>query len=310
MKKISRRAFLIDAAVKAASLSVFSWPFMLSADSKNTLFTAAIPATGEKLPRLGLGTYSTFDVGLGSGEVPQVKEVLQAFYAAGGRLVDSSPMYGNAEAVTGAVSTDLGINAELFMATKVWISGREAGLTQMQDSLTKFRRRKIELMQIHNLVDWRTQLKTLRENKERGVYKYIGLTHYMTSAFSELEKIIRAEKLDFLQIPYSLGETSAEAHLLGAAAEKGVAVIANEPFGQGALFRHARGKTVPAWAVEKGITTWAQYFLKFIFSNSQVQFAIPATRKLAHLRDNIGGGQGYLPTAAERQQMRREFSAL
>lgn len=272
-----------------------------------SLHTAKIPATGEELPRLGLGTYSTFDVAPGSAEILAVKEVLSEFYALGGRLVDSSPMYGRAEEITGSVSADLGINANLFMATKVWISGREAGVRQMADSLVKFRRKKIELMQIHNLVDWRTHIKTLREQKDRGIYKYIGLTHYMTSAFPELEKIIRAEKLDFLQIPYSLGETSAENRLLGAAAECGVAVIANEPFGQGALFRQVRGKQVPAWAMEKGIGSWAQYFLKFIFSNPQVQFAIPATRKIIHLRDNMAGGAGYLPTAKERSEMRREF---
>jgi len=277
---------------------------------ENTLFTATIPATGEVLPRLGLGTYSTFDVGLGSREIPLVKEVLSAFYTAGGRLVDSSPMYGSAEAVTGAVSTELGINAKLFMATKVWISGREAGLRQMQQSLTKMGRKKIELMQIHNLVDWRTQLKSLREGKERGIYKYIGLTHYMTSAFPELERILRAEKLDFLQIPYSLGELSADASLLKTAAERGVAVIANEPFGQGALFRQVRGKPVPAWAQERGISTWAQYFLKFIFANPQVQFAIPATRKVLHLKDNMAGGAGYLPTVGERERMKKEFHSL
>lgn len=294
--------------------SAMAWAKSVSME--NTLFTATIPATGEKLPRLGLGTYSTFDVGLGSGEIPQVKEVLHAFYAAGGRLVDSSPMYGSAEEVTGAVSTALGINAQLFMATKVWISGREAGLSQMQQSLSRMGRKKLELMQIHNLVDWRTQLKSLREGKERGIYKYIGLTHYMTSAFGELEKILRAEQLDFLQIPYSLGETSAEvethnhASLLNTAAERGVAVIANEPFGQGALFRQVRGKPVPAWAQERGISTWAQYFLKFIFSNPRVQFAIPATRKLLHLKDNLAGGAGYLPTTAERERMKKEFHAL
>lgn len=308
---MTRRSFLTQAGKMLASASLFPWISSVPAAApENTLFTATIPATGEKLPRLGLGTYSTFDVAAGSGEILQVKEVLSAFCAAGGRLVDSSPMYGNAETVTGQLSTDLGINGQLFMATKVWISGREAGLGQMSESLTKMRRKKIELMQIHNLVDWRTQLKTLREFKERGVYKYIGLTHYMTSAFPELEKIIRAEKIDFLQIPYSLGELSADAALLKTAAERGVAVIANEPFGQGALFRQVRGKAVPAWAVEKGITTWAQYFLKFIFSNPQVQFAIPATRKIIHLKDNLEGGRGYLPTAAERARMQKEFHAL
>jgi diketogulonate reductase-like aldo/keto reductase len=307
MRRISRREFLRYTAAAAAFPILTPMP---SADSKNSLFTAKIPATGEMLPRLGLGTYATFDVGLDSGEIPQIKEVLHTFFAAGGRLVDSSPMYGNAEEVTGIVAADLGINEKLFLATKVWTRGRTAGISQMAESLRKMRRKKIDLMQIHNLVDWRTQLKTLRENKEQGVYKYIGLTHYMTSAFAELEKIFRAENIDFLQIPYSLAETTAEDRLLGAAFDRGVAVIANEPFAQGALFRRVRGKKIPAWAQEKGITTWAQYFLKFIFANPQVQFAIPATRRVDHLLDNLGGGQGYLPTATERLHMRREFSAL
>lgn len=268
---------------------------------------AKIPSTGEELPRIGLGTYSTFDVGLGSPEILHVKEVLAEFARLGGRLVDSSPMYGNAEAVTGKVSTELVINAQLFMATKVWTSGRERGVHQMAESLQKMGRKKIELMQIHNLVDWRTHIKTLRDYKEKGLYKYIGLTHYMTSAFGELAKILKAEKLDFLQIPYSLGETTAENQLLGVAAERGVAVIANEPFGQGSLFARVRGKVVPAWAVEKGITSWAQYFLKFILSEPRVQFVIPATRKLAHLKDNMSAGAGYLPGHAERLKMRQEF---
>ena len=287
--------------------AVAATPYGLHGIGPKGQYHATIPSTGEKLPRIGLGTYSTFDVGLDSPEIRAVREVLAEFYKLGGRLVDSSPMYGNAETVTGQVSTELGINAKLFMATKVWISGRERGVHQMAESLQKMGRQKIELMQIHNLVDWRTHIKTLREYKEKGVYKYIGLTHYMTSAFGELAKILKAEKLDFLQIPYSLGEIAAENQLLGVAAERGVAVIANEPFGQGSLFSRVRGKNVPAWAQEKGITSWAQYFLKFILSEPRVQFVIPATRKLAHLRDNMSAGIGYLPTAEERHKMRQEF---
>ena len=282
-------------------------PYTLHGIGPKDQCRAKIPSTGEELPRIGLGTYSTFDVGLGSPEIRQIKEVLAEFARLGGRLVDSSPMYGNAESVTGQVSTELGLNAQLFMATKVWTSGRERGVHQMADSLQKMGRKKIELMQIHNLVDWRTHFKTLREYKEKGIYKYIGLTHYMTSAFGELARILKAEQLDFLQIPYSLGETSAENHLLGVAAERGVAVIANEPFGQGALFSRVRGKAVPAWAVERGITSWAQYFLKFILSEPRVQFVIPATRKLAHLKDNMSAGIGHFPSADERRKMKQEF---
>lgn len=298
---MSRAEFIGFLAAVAAT------PYGLHGIDPKDQYRATIPSTGEKLPRIGLGTYSTFDVGSGSPEIRAVREVLAEFYKLGGRLVDSSPMYGNAESVTGAVSTELGINAKLFMATKVWTSGRERGVHQMAESLQKMGRKKIELMQIHNLVDWRTHIKTLRAEKEKGTYRYIGLTHYMTSAFGELAKILKAEKLDFLQIPYSLGETAAENQLLGVAAERGVAVIANEPFGQGSLFSRVRGKAVPVWAQEKGITSWAQYFLKFILSEPRVQFVIPATRKIAHLKDNMSTGTGHLPTAEEREKMRRGF---
>lgn len=284
-------------------------PYGLHGIGPQDQFRASIPSTGEELPRIGLGTYSTFDVDSGSSDILQVKEVLAEFARLGGRLVDSSPMYGNAETVTGKVSTELGINAKLFMATKVWTSGRERGVHQMAESLRKMGRQKIELMQIHNLVDWRIHLKTLRDYKEKGLFKYIGLTHYMTSAFTELAKILKSEPLDFLQIPYSLGELAAESQLLGVAAERGVAVIANEPFGQGSLFSRVRGKPVPAWAVEKGITTWAQYFLKFILSEPHVQFVIPATRKPAHLKDNMSAGTGYLPDKNDRARMLKEFLA-
>lgn len=314
MVELSRKKFLTTAVSAAAGFSTIGWTQLLGAhDRRVPLFTAQIPGSGESLPRIGLGTYSTFDVGSDAGEIRAVREVLNEFYSLGGRLIDSSPMYGSAEQVTGDVSAELGLNAGLFMATKVWISGAEAGRRQMADSLAKLRRQKIELMQIHNLVDWRTQIKTLREYKEKGIFKYIGITHYLTSAFGELSRMVKSEKLDFLQIPYSLGETSAaregrnEASLLAVAHEHGVAVIANEPFGQGRLFSRVRGKQVPAWAVERGITTWSQYFLKFILSEPRVQFVIPATRKLSHLRENMAAGTGYLPSASERRMMQRDF---
>lgn len=301
-KKMTRLNFLKVCAATTAAL--------YGVQPMKTQITARIPATEEELPRLGLGTYATFDVATDTLEFAEVREVLAEFHRLGGRLIDSSPMYGAAEAATGVASTLLGINPQLFIATKVWTSGAAQGAQQMRESLAKLRRQKIELMQIHNLVDWRTQIKALRAGKEGGIYKYVGITHYMTSAFGEIEKIVRAEKLDFIQIPYSIGEITAEQRLLGAAAERGVAVIANEPFAQGALFRFVRNKSVPGWAVEKGINSWAQYFLKFILSNPQVQFVIPATRKLAHLRENMAGGSGYLPSAAERARMQKEFAAI
>lgn len=304
-KALTRREFLQTAGSIAST--VLTSPLWSAPLAMEKQILAKIPSTGELLPRVGLGTYSTFDVSLHSAEMGAVREVVAEFFRLGGRLVDSSPMYGAAEEVTGVVSVELGINRNLFLATKVWTSGATRGREQMAESLRRMGRSKLELMQIHNLVDWRTQLKALRDGKEKGTYRYIGLTHYMTSAFDELARILKSEQIDFLQIPYSLGETAAEQKLLGVAADRAVAVIANEPFGQGRLFTRVRGKTVPAWAQEKGIRSWGEYFLKFILAEPRVQFVIPATRRLAHLRDNMAAGVGYMPDRAERERMRREF---
>lgn len=269
---------------------------------------ATIPSSGEKLPRVGLGTYKIFD----QVEPQHAAALLARFFALGGRLVDSSPMYGPAEEITGAAAQTANLSGKIFLATKVWISGREQGVQQMTASLTKLRRKRLELMQIHNLVDWRTQLKTLRAYKEKGIFKYIGLTHYSTSAFGELKKIIETESVDFLQIPFSIGETAAangKDSLLETAARRRVAVIANEPFAQGRLFQQVKGRAVPAWAIEQGMTTWAQYFLRFILGDERVQFVIPATNKLEHLQDNMAGGVGDYPEAGVRTRMQKEFLA-
>jgi diketogulonate reductase-like aldo/keto reductase len=271
------------------------------------LLSASIPRSGQVLPRLGLGTYRSFDQDpsrLAQTELPQV---LQAFYDAGGRLLDSSPMYGQAEAVSGRLSQELGLNEGLFMATKVWTQGAAQGREQMEESLQKLGRSKLELMQVHNLTDWEAHWPLLEDWKEAGRFRYIGITHYSTQAFERLAQVIRSRTVDFLQIPYSMAETAAEQSLLPLAADKGVAVIANEPFDQGGLFAAAQGRPVPAWVAELGIYTWAQYFLKFILADPRVQFVIPATSKLAHLEDLLPGGAGPLPNAEQRQRMRAEF---
>ena len=302
LRNLSRSQFI---ALAAAAGLPFPFASLLAKEEKQV--TATIPSTGEVLPRIGLGTYSTFDVPIGSAEMSQVSDVLGEFFRLGGRLVDSSPMYGNAEAATGAASAALGINPELFIATKVWTSGRARGVSQIQESLRLLGRKQLELMQIHNLVDWKTQIKTLRSYKDAGIFSYIGLTHYQVSAFDELARILKTEAVDFLQIPYSIAETTAEERLLRVAHERRVAVIANEPFAQGRLFRRVKGRAVPAWAVANGITSWAQYFLKFILGDERVQFVIPATNKLHHLRDNMAAGHGELPDEKMRARMRREF---
>ncbi|TGN13224.1 aldo/keto reductase [Leptospira ilyithenensis] len=275
---------------------------------KNTkVLKAKILSSGEFLPRVGLGTYQTFDVGKDSSKQKELSLLLEYFYSSGGSMIDSSPMYGTSEEVVGDVSLKTNLNEKLFFATKVWISGKEAGEKQMLSSLSKMKRKHLELMQIHNLVDWKTHLITLKDWKEKGIIRYIGITHYTTSAFPELEKIIRSEQIDFLQIPYSIAETTGDERLIPAAFDHGVSVIANEPFARGRLFSSTKGKDLPGWAKEIGISSWAEYFLKFILASEKIQFVIPATNKLGHLKENMTAGTGNLPSLSDRKKMKSEF---
>ena len=266
-----------------------------------------IPSTGEALPVIGLGTWQTFDV---RGDTRALREVLQAFAGLGGRVLDSSPMYGAAEAVVGELVRSLGVREKLFIATKVWTSGRSEGLRQMEASFKRLGVERMDLLQVHNLVDVDTHSATLREMKEASRVRYIGITHYTASAHAEVERVLKRGAYDFLQINYSLGERAAEQRLLPLAQERKVAVIANRPFAEGGLFRKVKGKPLPPWAAELGIASWAQYFLKWIVSHPAVTCAIPATSKLEHLKDNLGAAQGKLPDAAERRRMAAHFDAL
>lgn len=309
--KMDRRDFMMKAfwlSVAAQAPSAFS-PLLAQEKSVPAL-KAKIPSSGETLLRVGLGTYRTFDIRGDRGKRKELAAVLKAFVDRGGTLLDTSPMYGSAETAVGELAEETGVNEKLFLATKVWTEGRGRGIEQMNQSLKLLKRKKIELMQIHNLLDWKTHLPTLREWKEQGRIQYIGLTHYTADAFGELERIIVREPIDFLQIPYSMRDTSAEKSLIPAAARKGVAVIANEPFGAGTLFGPTKGKPVPAWAQEIGITSWAQFFLKYILAVNDIQFAIPATGSVAHLLDNMKAAYGTLPTPAQRERMRKDFAAL
>jgi diketogulonate reductase-like aldo/keto reductase len=263
----------------------------------------AIPSSREPLPVIGLGTWQTFDAGGDPAERAPLRQVLQRFVALGGRLVDSSPMYGRAEAVVGDLAAELGLRGSLFLATKVWTSGREAGIAQMETSRRRLRAPVVDLMQVHNLVDWRTHLATLRDWKRQGRIRYLGVTHYAAGAYGELEAILRAEPLDFVQLNYSVGERDAERRLLPLAAERGVAVLVNRPFLEGALFRRVRGQALPAWAADIGCTTWAQLFLKWIVAHPAVTCVIPATSRPAHLEDNMEAAVGPLPDAAMRERI-------
>jgi diketogulonate reductase-like aldo/keto reductase len=260
--------------------------------------TRPIPATREALPVIGCGTWIGFNVDPGGAEQQRLAGVLEALFAAGGSVIDSSPMYGRAEAVAGDLLVASKARERAFLATKVWTSGRDAGIAQMEESLRRLRTERIDLMQVHNLVDWRTHLKTLRGWKDQGRVRYIGITHYTSSAYAEVEAVLRAEKLDFLQINYSLDARQAEQRLLPLAAERGVAVIVNLPFGGGGLLRRLRDKPLPGWAAEIGCTSWAQLLLKFVLGHPAVTCTIPGTGSPQHMADNAAAGAGALPDAA------------
>ena len=269
-----------------------------------------IPKSGEPLPPIGLGTYDAFDIGNDRSDRESAKEVLKRFVELGGTMVDSSPMYGRAETVIGDLSTELNINGKLWIATKVWTSGRESGISQMNDSLRKLRREKIELMQVHNLQDAKTHLATLRDWKKSGKIKYLGVTHYHAGAYDALEQAIKSGEMDFVQLNYSIVEREAEQRLLKLAADVGTAVIANRPFANGSVFNTAKGKALPAWANEIDCASWGQFFLKYILSHPAVTCLIPATRNAKHLIDNMGAGHGRLPDEAMRQKMATHFASL
>ena len=262
-----------------------------------------IPRSGELLPVIGLGTWQTFDVGAAAAERAPLKEVLREFVKSGGAVIDSSPMYGRSESVAGEIAAELGIHKQLFVATKVWTSGRDAGIRQMEESFRRLRVEKLDLMQIHNLLDHRTHLATLRKWRDDGKIRYLGVTHYHAGAYPELARVLATEELDFVQLNYSMAEREAEERLLPLAAEKRIAVLVNRPFAEGALFKHTRGKTLPAWAKEIGCASWAQFFLKFIIGHPAVTCVIPATSKVSHLSDNMQAGTGPLPDARMRAQM-------
>jgi diketogulonate reductase-like aldo/keto reductase len=267
------------------------------------MHTRPIPQTRELLPIIGIGTWQTFDIRNDRRELDQRQDVLRILFEAGGRVIDSSPMYGRAEAVVGTLLAEAKARDRAFLATKVWTSGQSAGVKQMEASLAKLQTPVIDLMQIHNLLDWRTHLRTLRTWKDKKRIRYIGITHYTVPALDELAAIIRAEPIDFVQFAYSLNVRAAEQRLLPLAAERGVAVIINQPFDSGSLFAQVRGKALPAWAAEFDCASWAQFFLKYIVGHPAVTCVIPGTAKPEHARDNIAAGLGRQPDEAQRKRM-------
>jgi aryl-alcohol dehydrogenase-like predicted oxidoreductase len=269
-----------------------------------------IPKTGELLHAIGLGTWQTFHVGGDAGGRVAARDVLTRFVKAGGQMVDSSPMYGSSESVVGDLAAGLGVEKSLFLATKVWTSGREAGIRQMEESMRRMRTKRLDLIQVHNLTDVKIQLNTLREWKAQGRIRYLGITHYHEGAYPELERLIKSEQLDFAQFNYNVATTAAETRLLPVCAEYQTAVIVNRPFEEGELFRRVKGRELPKWAQEFDCNSWAQFFLKFILAHPAVTCAIPATRNPDYLVDNMGAAMGRLPDAAMRRRMVQHMRSL
>jgi len=267
----------------------------------------AFPQGRNALPRIGLGTWQTFDVGNDAAARAPLREVLGLL---NGNVVDSSPMYGSSEAVVGELVAALGIRERLFMATKVWTSGREDGIRQMETSFKRLRVQVMDLMQVHNLADVAVHKNTLVEWKRQGRIRNIGITHYTASAYPEVERAMKVAPWDFLQINYSLAERDSERKILPMAKDMGMGVLINRPFGEGSLFRKVRGKALPPWAAELGIASWAQYFLKWIVSHPAVTCAIPATSKPEHMKENLAAAQGEVLKESSRRKMAAYFDSL
>ena len=269
-----------------------------------------IPGTKERIPAVGVGTWQTFDVAPNAPERAELSRVVTRAAEVSGTVIDSSPMYGKSEGAVGDLTSATKTRERLFFATKVWTSGRDAGVRQMEESFRLMRTTKMDLMQIHNLLDVETHTRTLTEWKAKGRIRYLGITHYQASAFAELERLVKSKRYDFVQFNFSMGEPEAEQRLLPACADTGVAVIVNRPFSQGDMFAKVKGKPLPPWAADIHCTSWAQFFLKWIVGYPAVTCVIPGTRRVQHLDENRDAAAGPLPDAAMRRRMTDYLLAL
>ncbi|MEX0730356.1 MAG: aldo/keto reductase [Aquisalimonadaceae bacterium] len=307
---LSRRRLLGLMAGSGAALVTSGWPLGAAGNTggedAQEMILREIPGTGERLPAAGMGTYRSFDINRAdTAAMDRMREVLRVFVDGGGRVVDSSPMYGKSEQVLGELAADLDATDRLWMATKVWTRGRAAGVRQMESSLELMGKTPLDLMQVHNLLDVDTHLETLREWKQRGVIRYIGITHYRAAMHDDMAKLLQRYPLDFAQFNFNLLDRDAERRLLPACADLGVATIINEPYAQGRLFRRIGERPLPGWADEIGCRSWAQIFLKYLIAHPAVTAVIPATGNPNHARDNVAAGRGPLPDADLRRRMVR-----
>lgn len=304
-KHYTRREVLSIAAGAAVTL-----PFGLARASDNLVLTRPIPRTGERLPVVGIGTAIIFDIGDDAAKRAERRAVVQTLIDGGGRLIDTAPSYGTAEVVVGDLVASMDARSKIFLATKVRADSPAETLAQMNDSLRRLRTDKVDLMQLHNVRDAKTDLRTLREWQQKGHARYIGVTHFQASANDRLVEVIRREKPEFVQINYSLAERSVEERLLPAAADTGTAVLVNLPFGRGKLFSAVRGRSLPEWAREFDAASWGQFFLKYLLAHPAVTCVIPGTDKPEYMRDNLGAGRGRLPDAAMRRKIVEFWNSL
>ncbi|WP_251359693.1 aldo/keto reductase [Kangiella sp. TOML190] len=297
---MKRRTFT-QALLALGASSAFAKAKTISDAASKQMLANKIPSTGELIPVIGLGTNKNLNIDLSSKELPERLQLVKTFFDLGGEMLDSSPMYGSSEEVIGYCLEQLGYPKKLFSATKVWTRGKQAGIEQMQESLRLWRLKSFDLMQIHNLVDWKLHLKTLRQWKQVGLINYLGITTYAGREHQALIEIMKTEPLDFVQITYNIRDRKVEKYLLPLALDKGIAIIVNRPFKE--LFGYTKGKQLPSYATELGCNTWAQFYLKFAISHPAVTCAIPATSKIKHLKDNMAAGTGLLPDDKLRQEM-------
>ena len=304
---LSRRDMLKLTAGASAAMAFGRLPAFARSSE---ILTRPIPSTGERVPVVGLGTARTFNVGTSEEELAPLRDVLKAFVEMGGTVLDTAHAYGNSERVSGILAKDLGVTDSLFMATKVGANGREQGIEQMQNSMSLLNRSVIDLMQVHNLRDWQTQLATLRDWKAAGRFRYIGITTSRNSQYADFAAVMEREELDFVQLNYSIGSRLAEERLLPLAADRGMAVLVNLPYLRGRLFQAVEGHELPEWVAEFDADSWGQFFLKYIISHPAVTCPIPATTRAPHVRDNMGAAYGRLPDEAMRKRMVEWFEAL
>ena len=297
----SRRDF-----IALSSLSFL--PTLSNASILNeSMLKRVIPSSGEEMPVIGLGTSRVFDIERSKNELNVREKILDIFYENGGRLIDTSPMYGMSEEIIGITAKKYIEKNRFFLATKVWTEGRENGMRQIEESFQKMRTDKISLIQVHNLLDWKTQIKTLRSLKDEGRIDYIGITHYKSNAFDEMIKIMKAEKVDFAQFNYSMGEREAEQKILPFCKDNGIATLINRPFMRGRLFREAQEKKLPSWVTDYDIDSWGQFFLKYIISHDAVTNIIPATSKPKNMLDNARAGMGRMLDEKAKKRMVEVF---